>query len=185
LNPADHGDYKVSMLRGRKVGLRARIESDVPVLQGELYNDVATFSRASSRPWQPISPGRPGASYGMADPDPHRAAFSVVTLDGDELVGACGLWAIDPHNRSAGLGITLLPNARGRGLAVDIVLTVCAYGFQTRGLHRIQIDTLADNAPMRATAVRAGFTEEAVRRQAVWVSGAFLDQVVYGRLTGK
>jgi RimJ/RimL family protein N-acetyltransferase len=172
------------MLRGRKVGLRARIESDVPILRRELYDDVLTFSRSSSRPWQPISPGRPGAGYAVADPDPRRASFSVVTLDDDELAGSCGLWGIDTHNRSAGLGITLLSSARGRGLAVDVVLTLCAYAFQTRGLHRIQIETLADNAAMRATAVRAGFTEEGVRRQAGWVDGAFLDEVIYGRLAG-
>jgi RimJ/RimL family protein N-acetyltransferase len=35
---------------------------------------------------------------------------------------------------------------------------------------------------MRATAVRAGFTEEGVRRQAVWANGGFLDSVLYGRL---
>jgi hypothetical protein len=29
------------MLRGDKVGLRARHETDVPILQSELYDDVA------------------------------------------------------------------------------------------------------------------------------------------------
>jgi RimJ/RimL family protein N-acetyltransferase len=62
------------------------------------------------------------------------------------------------------------------------VLTLCEYGFKIRGLHRIQIETLADNAAMRATAARAGFTEEGVRRKAAWVNGAFLDGVVLGRL---
>jgi RimJ/RimL family protein N-acetyltransferase len=176
------GDYKVSMLRGRKVGLRARIESDVAALQQDLYNDVPTFSRGSQRAWQPISPSRPEAPYAVTDADPRHAIFSAVTLDGDELLGECGLWGIDLHNRSAELGVALRPAARGRGLAVDIVLTLCDYGFETRGLHRIQIDTLADNAAMRATAVRAGFTLEGQRRRAVWANGAFLDDVVYGRL---
>jgi RimJ/RimL family protein N-acetyltransferase len=170
------------MLRGRKVGLRARIESDVAILQRELYNDVPTFSRGSLRPWQPVSPGRIGVPYAVIDPDVGNALFSIVTLDGDELTGESGLWGIDLHNRSAELGIALLPSARGSGLAVDTVQTLCEYGFQTRGLHRIQIETLIDNTAMRATAVRAGFTEEGVRRQAGWANGAFLDGVVYGRL---
>jgi RimJ/RimL family protein N-acetyltransferase len=174
--------YKVRMLRGRKVGLRARIESDVQALQQDIYNDVPTFSRGSQRPWQPISPGRPDAPYAVIDADPRHATFSAITLDGEELAGECGLWSIDLHNRTAELGIALLPAARGRGLAVDIVRTLCEYGFKTRGLHRIQIDTLADNAAMRATALRAGFTLEGQRRQAVWANGAFFDDVVYGRL---
>jgi RimJ/RimL family protein N-acetyltransferase len=170
------------MLRGHKVGLRARIESDVAALQQEIYNDVAGFSRGSQRPWEPISPGRPDAPYAVTDANPRHAQFSAVTLDGEELVGECGLWSIDLHNRTAELGIALLPAARGRGLAVDIVLTLCEYGFKNRGLHRIQIDTLADNAAMRATAIRAGFTLEGQRRRAVWANGAFLDDVFYGRL---
>jgi RimJ/RimL family protein N-acetyltransferase len=174
--------YKVRMLRGRKVGLRARIESDVQALQQDIYNDVPTFSRGSQRPWQPISPSRPDAPYAVIDADPRHAIFSAITLDGEELAGECGLWSIDLHNRTAELGIALLPAARGRGLAVDIVRTLCEYGFKTRGLHRIQIDTLADNAAMRATALRAGFTLEGQRRQAVWANGAFFDDVVYGRL---
>lgn len=170
------------MLRGDRVALRARIESDVPVLQRELYEDVLNYSRAAQRPWRPVSPGRAGEMYAVGDPDPGNATFSVVTLDGDELAGECGLWGIDLHNRSAALGIALLPGARGRGLAVDTVNTLCAYGFRIRGLHRLQIETLAENAAMRATAVRAEFTEEGVCRRAVWVNGAFLDSVVYGRL---
>jgi len=171
------------MLRGRKVGLRARIESDVAVLQRELHDDVLNYSRAAARPWQPVSPGH-GEFYAVRDPDLSYAAFSIVTLDGDELAAECGLWGIDLHNRSAALGMALLPGARGRGLAVDAVRVLCDYGFRTRGLHRIQIETLIDNAAMRATAVRAGFTQEGVRRDAVWVDGAFLDDVTYGRLAG-
>jgi RimJ/RimL family protein N-acetyltransferase len=170
------------MLRGRKVGLRARIESDVSTLQRELYNDVPTYSRGSQRAWQPVTPGRPGAPYSVTDADPQHAIFSVVKLEGDELAGECGLWGIDTHNRSAEVGLALLPGARGNDLAVDVVLTLCAYGFETRGLHRLQIGTLIDNTAMRATAVRAGFTEEGVRRQAVWANGTFVDGVVYGRL---
>jgi len=37
------------MLRGDKVGLRARQEADVPLLHSELYDDVATRSRADPR----------------------------------------------------------------------------------------------------------------------------------------
>ncbi|HEY0532575.1 MAG TPA: GNAT family protein [Actinoplanes sp.] len=170
------------MLRGHKAGLRARIESDVAVLQRELYEDVLNYSRAAVRPWWPVSPGRAGEFYAVSDPHEGSAVFSIVTLDDGELAGECGLWGIDLHNRSADLGLALRPGARGSGLAVDTVLTLCEYGFKIRGLHRIQIETLADNAAMRATAARAGFTEEGVRRKAAWVNGAFLDGVVFGRL---
>jgi hypothetical protein len=45
------------MLSGGKVGLRARHEDDIPVLQTEFYDDVVSHSRAQGSPWRPITPG--------------------------------------------------------------------------------------------------------------------------------
>ena len=60
------------MLRGRKIGLRARQQADVAVLHTELYEDVATRSRADSNPWRPI-PAESAASpfaRGAGEPRP-------------------------------------------------------------------------------------------------------------------
>jgi RimJ/RimL family protein N-acetyltransferase len=171
------------MLRGEKIGLRARIESDVAVLHAELYDDVATRSRSDGRPWRPISPDSTAAPYRIADPSDDYAAFSIVArADGDALAGEAVLWGIDQHNRSAHIGISLLPAFRGRGLAVDAVRVLCAYGYTVRGLHRLGVETLSDNAAMLRTAERVGFVREGVLRRAAWVNGDFLDEVVFGML---
>jgi len=57
---------------------------------------------------------------------------------------------------------------------------LCEYGFIVRGLHRLQIETLADNVPMLRAAISAGFTQEGSLRDAAWVMGAFIDEVVLG-----
>jgi hypothetical protein len=84
------------MLRGDIIGLRARHETDVPVLQAELYDDVATRSKADSRPWRPIGPGSVASPYAVSDPTDDAACFSVVQLSGDELVGEALLWGHRP-----------------------------------------------------------------------------------------
>ena len=76
------------------------------------------------------------------------------------------LWGIDLHNRSAHVGISLRPAFRGRGLGGDVVRVLCRYGFAIRGLHRMQLETLADNAAMIAVAERLGFTREGTMRGA-------------------
>lgn len=152
------------------------------MLHEVLYNDVATRSRQDPRPWKPIPPGSAHSPYAMADPSDHAVPFSVVELRSQELVGAAGLWGIDTHNRSAHLGLSLLPDFRGRGLSSDIVRALCEYGFAVLGLQRLQVDTLADNAAMIAAAKRAGFTIEGTFRCAAWVYGAFVDKVVLGLL---
>ncbi|WP_306208144.1 GNAT family N-acetyltransferase [Actinoplanes sp. RD1] len=171
------------MLRGDKVGLRAREAADVPVLHDELHGDVLTYARGTSRAWTPMTAGSAADPCGLApEDDLSRARFSVVDVRSGELLGQCGLFGIDPLSRNAELGISLRPGARGRGFGADVVAVLCWYGFDVRGLHRIEIETLADNAAMRATARAAGFTEEGLRRQAAWVDGTFLDAVRYGLL---
>ncbi|MFI6846294.1 GNAT family N-acetyltransferase [Kitasatospora sp. NBC_00085] len=170
------------MLLNAKIALRARHDSDVPVLQAELYDDVATRSRADSRPWQPISPGAAESPYAVAAPSDEAACFSVVELASGELAGEALLWGIDTHNRSAHLGIALRPAFRGRGLAHEVVDVLCLYGFTVRGLHRLQVDTLADNAAMIAAATGAGFVLEGTFRRSAWTYGTYSDEVVLGLL---
>ncbi|WP_406014226.1 GNAT family N-acetyltransferase [Streptomyces sp. NBC_00984] len=170
------------MIHGEKIGLRARHESDVPVLQSELYDDVATRSRADSRPWRPIPPGSGQSPYAVAEPSDEAACFSVVELESQELAGEALLWGIDTHNRTAHIGISLRPAFRGRGLGVDVVQALCAYGFAVRGLQRLQIETLTDNTPMIAAATRAGFTREGTLRHSAWVCGAYADEAILGLL---
>jgi RimJ/RimL family protein N-acetyltransferase len=170
------------MLRGQKIALRARHDADVPVLHAELYDDVATKSRADSRPWRPIPPGSSASPYVATDPRDDVAAFSVVELADDALAGEALLWGIDTHNRTAHIGISLRPSFRGRGLGTDVVRVLCEYGFTVRGLHRLQAETLADNDAMIRAAVQVGFTLEGTLRGAAWVTGAFADEVVLGLL---
>ncbi|GAA2139810.1 hypothetical protein GCM10009760_22480 [Kitasatospora kazusensis] len=170
------------MIQGAKIALRARHDSDVAVLQTELYDDVATRSRADSRPWRPIPPGAADSPYAVPASSDDVAFFSVVELASGELAGEALLWGINTHHRSAHLGISLRPGHRGRGLGADVVRVLCRYGFLVRGMQRLQVETLADNAPMIAAATRAGFTVEGTLRRSAWVVGEYLDEVVLGML---
>jgi RimJ/RimL family protein N-acetyltransferase len=171
------------MLRAGTIGLRARDEADVAVLHAELYEDIATRVRADSRPWLPIPAGSAASPYAAGEHREDVAVFSVVELAGGELAGEALLWAIDLHNRMAHLGVSLRPAFRGRGLGSDVVVALCEYGFAVRGLHRLQVDTLAGNTAMIRAATRAGFVPEGSLRQAAWVNGDFADTVILGLLS--
>ncbi|GGZ76896.1 GNAT family N-acetyltransferase [Streptomyces subrutilus] len=170
------------MMRGALVGLRARHEDDIPILEDELHGDVVTASRAQGRPWRPLTPGSKQSQFAVDDAEQGHVPFSVVELDGGTLVGTATLWGIDDHSRSAHIGLGLLPAARGKGYAGDVVATLCHYGFVVRGLHRLQIETLSDNAAMLRAAERNGFVREGVLRSSAWVMGEFLDEVLLGLL---
>ncbi|MGW3820100.1 GNAT family N-acetyltransferase [Streptomyces sp. NPDC005046] len=170
------------MLRGSKVGLRARHEDDIPILRAELYNDVVNASRAESGPWRPISPDSKDPRLAVNDKEQKHVPFSVVELEGDTLIGSANLWGIDNHNRSAHIGLGLLPSARGQGYGTDVVAVLCQYGFVVRGLRRLQIETLCDNTAMLRSAERNGFVREGTLRSSAWVMGEFLDEVLLGLL---
>jgi len=172
------------MLRGELVVLRARRQDDAPVLHAELYEDTGTWVRSDTRPWVPV-PFGPGSPHwpGEEAPSPSDPVFFAVTeLATGELAGEALLWGIDLHNRSAHLGLSLRPSCRGRGLGEDTVRVLCRYGFAIRGLHRLQLETLADNHAMIAAAGRVGFTREGATRGSSWVNGQWADDVIFGLL---
>ncbi len=173
------------MLKGARVALRARQDSDIPILEADLYADIETWSRADTRPWRPISPGSPDSLYRTGDGERDGARFSVVELATGELVGDALLWGIDIHNRAGHIGLSLRPAFRGRGLGTDTVKVLCRYGFAIRGLNRLQAETLADNAAMITAAERAGFVQEGTLRRSAWVNGEFADQVILGLLASE
>ena len=103
-------------------------------------------------------------------------------LESQELVGEALLWGIDMHSRKAHIGMAFRPATRGRGFALDVLQTLCQYGFTVRGLQRLQIETLTDNAPMLTAALRAGFTREGTLRHSAWAYGTYADEAVLGLL---
>jgi RimJ/RimL family protein N-acetyltransferase len=173
----------VDPLTGELVRLRAWRAADVAVLDADLHDDVAAWSRATYARWRPTGPEH--SVYRPVEPSDGVARFAVDTLAGAELAGIAVLGDIDAHRRGAALGLFPRPACRGRGLAVDVVRVLCRYGFAVLGLHRVHLDTLADNHPMRRTAERAGFRPEGRYREAVWAMGRFHDAVAYGLVAGE
>jgi RimJ/RimL family protein N-acetyltransferase len=170
------------MLRGELVGLRARSEADVPILHAAFYDDIASWSRTNTKPWMPIAADSADSPFAVGGSDHDVARFSVVTLADDQLVGGALLWGIDTHSRTAHLGISLLPEVQGRGLGAETVRLLCRYGFVVRGFRRLQLETLVDNAAMIATAKAVGFELEGTLREAAYVEGQIIDEVIYGLL---
>lgn len=174
------------MFRGTKVVLRPRQESDIPILHRELYEDVPGRVRADGRPWTPRPLEHSPFKLRPLDEDNLRVAvFTVADPTTDEPFGSTLLWNIDQYNRSAHIGMALIPAARGRGLATEVLELLARYAFRVLGLNRLAIETLADNEPMIRTALAAGYTREGTLRQAGWVNGQLCDEAIFGLLAAE
>lgn len=173
------------MLKGRLVGLREPRREDVEALF-VLDTDAEHVALADARPFQPRTLAARLAQYDkrQTEQEPNVAFFTVQRLEDEAgaAIGNVGLWMIDLHHRSAHIGISLLPSARGQGLGRDAVEVICGFGFEIRGLQRLSLETLEVNRAMQLTAAACGFVEEGRLRSASWYLGRRVDEVLYGLL---
>ena len=101
----------------------------------------------------------------------------------DALIGDCQVrtsrWILPPG--VAELGIGLFEQATGKGFGTDVLRTLTAYLFDEEGMHRVQVSTEVDNAAMRRSAEKAGYTFEGVLR-GFWPDEATpKDYAMFGR----
>ena len=89
------------------------------------------------------------------------------------MIGTCGFTAIDLPNRSAELGYVLHPAYHGRGLATEAAGEVLRFGFERLGLHRIEARYMEGNEASTHVMERLGMRHEGLRRDALFVKGAF------------
>jgi [ribosomal protein S5]-alanine N-acetyltransferase len=108
--------------------------------------------------------------------------FAIAHPQSGEPIGEIGLVGISWPNRRAGLSILVLPGSRRGGVAREAIELLVAWAHGELGLHRIELHTLPENAPMRGLAEASGFLREGVLRDYTFERGRFVDNVVYARL---
>jgi RimJ/RimL family protein N-acetyltransferase len=99
------------------------------------------------------------------------------------MVGNVSLFAIDLEDAVAKIGYRVLPAARGRGVARQMVDAVAGWAFAERGLARVQLEHAVANPASCRVATAAGFVAEGTLRSAYAVPGGGREDAhVHGRL---
>lgn len=108
-------------------------------------------------------------------------ASFMVEVDG-AAVGVASLFDFDYLARHAEAGISLSPEARGRGIGTAAIVELVRFGFARRNLHRIHLQAIASNVAAIRAYEKAGFVIEGRQREHAWVRGAYEDIVRMGIL---
>jgi RimJ/RimL family protein N-acetyltransferase len=113
-----------------------------------------------------------------------HASWSAVDRESLRMIGNVSLFAIDTDDRVAKIGYRVLPSARGRGVARQMVDAVTRWAFESRGLMRVQLEHSVHNLASCRVAEAAGFVYEGTTRSAYAVPGseAREDCHIHGRL---
>jgi len=113
-------------------------------------------------------------------------AFGIRLKQGRALIGMCQLTGINPVGRSADLQIRIgVAGARGKGLGLEAVRLLLAFGFRDLNLHRISLQVFATNARAIKTYEAAGFSHEGTLRDGAFIDGRFVDVAVMGVLASE
>jgi RimJ/RimL family protein N-acetyltransferase len=103
-----------------------------------------------------------GAAFAIADPDDNFAGTIELRLAGN-----------DPA--VADVGYLVAPHARGRGYCPPALAAICAWGFRTLCLSRIEWRAQVGNHASRRAAEKAGFVVEGIARDGISYRGARVD----------
>lgn len=122
----------------------------------------------------------------MAEAEPGVAGtwfqLAIVEQTSGALVGDCGLHCSGDDDRLMELGITLAPEAQGRGYAGEALTAVIAFLFTHLAKHRICAVTDAENTAAIALFRRLGFRQEATFIEHLWFKGRWSSECVFALL---
>lgn len=94
---------------------------------------------------------------------------------------ACGFLDVTdfvPVHRRAQIGIVLLEEAQGRGVATEALKEVATYAAQ-QGIHQLYAVVANDNEKARALFLRSGYSEISTLPQWLLYDGQYMDAVLY------
>lgn len=170
------------MLKGDIVGLRAIEEQDLEQLlkwrnQPEyrcFFREYRELSMAEQKKWY----------ENRVIGDEHTRMFSIVKIENDELIGACGLCYIDWINRCADFSIYIGKDHLyiDRNYAIDAARILIRYGFEELNLHRLWSEIYEIDEAKKEMFATLGFIHEATHRSTHWTGGKWVDSWYYRML---
>ena len=123
---------------------------------------------------------------GRATRPPPGVQRAIAVLDDGTPIGSLS-WFDFPYGPNAAsaawnIGITVLPEYRGRGYGSLAQRLLARHLFATTPANRVEAATDIENIAEQRALERAGFHREAVLRQAQWRNGGWHDLVLYSVL---
>jgi RimJ/RimL family protein N-acetyltransferase len=97
--------------------------------------------------------------------DPEALGFAIVDSKTKEKTGSICLAFGEKSGDCAEVHYWLAPCGRGRGIATNAVNLLCQWAFDSLGLERVTLKTLAGNTRSQLVAKRAGFQRQVVENE--------------------
>jgi RimJ/RimL family protein N-acetyltransferase len=110
-----------------------------------------------------------------------RDGFAIIDADGTFL-GTAVAPTIDRNTGTVELGYTIMPVARGRGVATQALGLITAWAFAALDAERIELYISVDNPASKRVAERNGYRYEGTLRSLYFKQGARADTEIWSKL---
>lgn len=168
-------------IHGKVIKLRSLEMEDMATLRN-IANDPEVEKLVGG--WSfPISVKEQEEWYNMIYRDKKNLRFAIET-EKHGMIGMADLRNIDWKNKTAFHGMKIgNQDYRGMGYGTDVVMTVMKYAFEELGLNRLDGSMLEYNIPSQKLYInKCGWTVEGKKRQHIFKSNEFHDQLIVGIL---
>ncbi|WP_250405003.1 GNAT family N-acetyltransferase [Streptomyces cellostaticus] len=164
------------VLTGRRTVLRPFTEADAAAME-EIVADPEVV-RFTFEPSTELTPERLRTWYGSRATAPDRLDLAVTDRETGEVLGEVVLYEYDAAARSCTFRTLIGPRGRGRGIGTEAARLIVAHGFESLGLHRVELAAWAHNHRALRVYEKVGFVVEGVRREVQVRDGEWADEVI-------
>lgn len=186
LSPRPISQKDNKMLEGKKVCLRGIKLEDVP-LMWQQYNDLE-LRRFLDHPHPQSKEDMEQWVRNVWDASRNDRGyyFGIELKQSQQLIGACGLFALSRITRNAELMIVIYNKEFwGQGYGTEALSLLIDYGFKNLNLHRIFLFTHEENIRAQRAYEKIGFRLGGRRRQASFFDGTYHDLLLFDLLASE
>ncbi|ODV56165.1 GNAT family N-acetyltransferase [Lysinibacillus fusiformis] len=108
--------------------------------------------------------------------------FGIYEKATQQLIGSCGVFAVNWQNSTCSVGISIGQQWQGKGFGTDAMKTLIEFIFQYMAIQKIKLQVFSFNTAAIRSYEKCGFTKEGHLRNEIFRFGTFHDIIVFGLL---
>ena len=172
-------NYLNTFLLGKKITLKQMTSSDLDTfakIEGEkrsllLANDEIPF---------PHTLEDHTAFFNSISGKKEEFIFGIYDNMSKELLGSCGVYAVNWINSTCSVGISISEKYHGKGFGSDAMQTLISFIFNYININKVKLQVFSFNKSAIRSYEKCGFTKEGVLRNEIFRFGQFLDVYLFG-----